>query len=106
MDCSDPIYRGRLPESANPTNGRDCVKKRKDATGLSGGVSRSLLRKEPADFFGCHGLAPWRFTFAATEFRMFCISPKAPEVTLKIFNQRFGKLPPAPSAKKIRPVNC
>jgi hypothetical protein len=33
------------------TNCGDCVKKRKDATGLSGGVSRSLLRKEPANFF-------------------------------------------------------
>jgi len=28
------------------------------------------------------------------------------EITLKIFNQRFGKLPPAPAAKKIGPVNC
>ena len=90
MDCSDPTYMRSAGRVLNPTNCRDCVTKREDSTGLSGGVSRSLLRKEPADFFGCHGLAPWRSTFAATEFRMFCISPKAPEVTLKIFNRRFG----------------
>ena len=41
-----------------------CVKTLKDATGLSGGVSRSLLLKNQPTL-GCHGLAPWRFTLAA-----------------------------------------
>src|SRR5437016_11073074 len=38
-----------------------------DATALRRGVSRSPLHKEAADFLGCHGLAPWSLTLAATK---------------------------------------
>src|SRR5436190_21615620 len=37
-------------KASGPTRYRGCVKRRKDTTGLSGGVSRSLLRKEPPNF--------------------------------------------------------
>ena len=41
----------------------------KDATGLPRGDSRSLLQKPELLAQRCHGLAPWRFTLAATQAR-------------------------------------
>ena len=37
----------------------------RDATGLSRGVSRLLIIMQEITPPGCHGLAPWSFTFAA-----------------------------------------
>ena len=48
----------------------------KDATGLSRGDSRSLLHKPELLVQRCHGLAPWRFTVAATQARV--VGPKMP----------------------------
>ena len=42
----------------------------KDATGLPRGDSRSLLQKPELLAQRCHGLAPWRFTLAATKARV------------------------------------
>src|SRR5882762_5689268 len=41
-----------------------------DATALRRGGSRSQLQKTFRRFCGCHGLAPWRLTFAATKKRL------------------------------------
>src|SRR6266403_722645 len=39
-----------------------------DATALRRGGSRSRLQNRLEELCGCHGLAPWRFTFAATKY--------------------------------------
>src|SRR6266446_401542 len=38
-----------------------------DATALCRGDSRSRLQRKVSSVCGCHGLAPWRLTFAATK---------------------------------------
>src|SRR6266850_2438195 len=40
-----------------------------DAMALRRGGSRSQLQKNVQEICGCHGLAPWRLTFAATKER-------------------------------------
>jgi nitroreductase len=51
------------------THARDykkAVETRRDATALRRGDSRSRLQESCRNFPRCHGLAPWRFTFATT----------------------------------------
>ncbi len=53
-------------ESNQYAHAQECVKTLKDATGLSGGGSRWLLRKSSEDVsLDATGRGPWRFTFAA-----------------------------------------
>jgi hypothetical protein len=57
--------------------------------GLPHGASRSLLKEWRAHPSGCHGLAPWSFTFAAkrvasTSFRMPWACPMESHVELSL----------------------
>jgi hypothetical protein len=56
-----------LPLSVRKARGGR-LKTRLDATGLSRGVSRLLLRALAKQLQDATGVAPWSFTFAASEF--------------------------------------